>query len=1195
MQKRRIAAVSSSSKTADSPPPREPRKRRGWLVVLVVLVVLVAMTPTLIATTASHNRLLAGAVPPEVGTVTAQTSTVGWTGPLGLSGVEFRDPQGGLVATADRVEAPGGWITLLGNAAIDVVVTNPVIYANVSPAGSNLEAIAARLQQERDQETDGAPATDGKAKRLVRVRISGGVARIADAATGERWQASGVEADVTLGAAGQQRVNARGTIAEVDGQTGEFVIEQTSDPVVDGLRPQRLAVNAANVPASLIGIGLRRSDPTARVVGAISGGGQVAWVEPTTLDPAPQAPGSFVASAMKHRVTTAGELRVENAAYRGRLSRGETVRLQGVSAPWDVAATPGGLAINRFAPSLDFVNVNLAGTLFPDGGQQLAGQLTADLARLAAIAPEALAVRDGVRIDSGELVAKFDVQRNGGGSQVRFDARSDGFAGVSTQGPIRWPTPIRMQVQAVGPAAVNTDQPMAGWRVESLTCESRFLTAQAGGDATQVQGTAQLDLAKLATDVGQFLDLGDYRLAGTGEASFTWRRLDAKTNQIESTGMLDRVLIGSSEKPLVQEPQLNYRVDARTTSAGAASLVASCELKSGGDTLTVDIRPAQQGAGVREFRSKLVGSAASWFRRVRLVRSDLPTPEALQLGGAIEANANGRFDAQRGRIETLAAAVKDFVVVTPATDSGEPGLVIREPLVEIEADASWEPGKIRSSRGQLKSSTVALSTRDLEIVPGAADSWRGQVAFRSDLAQLSQWWLAASPTGAVGIEGRLEGKATLRGVPEGTRLEASATGESLRLVRFEQAGPQELWREPRLNLETRAMVRPAPRRDGSSGVGLQIEDLRVASQTVTGSAGGQIEDLQRMAGVKLAGGVDYDLEKLSPVLWPKLADSVRLFGKDTARFQVESTAPNSANTLPAPNTVAGPSNGIATLTGRIEAPWQGADLFGLPVGPGKLGASLAGGVVRIDPLDVQVGDAGRLTSQVAARIAPAPMYAEAAPGPLVSNVAISQAVSERVLKYIAPVLADATRADGRFSISLAEARAPLEQPKLSRVQGQLNVHSVQVLPGPSIAEMVALVRQIRGVVRDGVEGIADSNERPIVRISDRVIDFQMADGRVYHRGLEFFVGDALVISEGSVGVDETLDLLLRVPIQEEWVQQRPVLLGGLRGRSIDIPVRGTFKKPEIDREAFRQISRDLIQSAAAGAIDGLLRGLLAPR
>ena len=103
------------------------------------------------------------------------------------------------------------------------------------------------------------------------------------------------------------------------------------------------------------------------------------------------------------------------------------------------------------------------------------------------------------------------------------------------------------------------------------------------------------------------------------------------------------------------------------------------------------------------------------------------------------------------------------------------------------------------------------------------------------------------------------------------------------------------------------------------------------------------------------------------------------------------------------------------------------------------------------------------------------------------------------------------------------------------------------------------------------------------------VDFRLAQGRVYHRGLEFRIGDVVVRSEGSVGFDESLSVELQLPIQDKWVEREP-LLSGLRGQSIQIPVRGTMSRPEIDNRFVADLSTRLLRVTAEQAITEQIQG-----
>jgi hypothetical protein len=268
---------------------------------------------------------------------------------------------------------------------------------------------------------------------------------------------------------------------------------------------------------------------------------------------------------------------------------------------------------------------------------------------------------------------------------------------------------------------------------------------------------------------------------------------------------------------------------------------------------------------------------------------------------------------------------------------------------------------------------------------------------------------------------------------------------------------------------------------------------------------------------------------------------------------------------------------------QFEAPWSSANVYGLPIGGGKIAATLGDGAVHVQPLALDVAE-GRLTAAPNVRLDPAPKELTLSKGPLLSAVRISPEVSEAMLKYIAPVLAGATRSEGKFSLQLDGARVPLDEPMRAESAGQLAVHSVRVVPGPMAVEWIGLAQQIEGIARRrDPTALAKRPTVTLLSIHDQNVNFRVADGRVYHQNLEFQVDDLVLRSSGSVGLDETLDLVIQVPIPESWLGGDR-LLAGLKGQTIEIPVGGTLKRPRMDQTAIAGLSRQLIQGAAQGKV-----------
>ena len=98
-------------------------------------------------------------------------------------------------------------------------------------------------------------------------------------------------------------------------------------------------------------------------------------------------------------------------------------------------------------------------------------------------------------------------------------------------------------------------------------------------------------------------------------------------------------------------------------------------------------------------------------------------------------------------------------------------------------------------------------------------------------------------------------------------------------------------------------------------------------------------------------------------------------------------------------------------------------------------------------------------------------------------------------------------------------------------------------------------------------------------------------GRVEHQNFEIEVGDVVVRTSGSVGLDQTLDLVAEIPIREKWVQ-RDQVLRGLAGQTLKVPIRGTVQNPKLDAKAIAQLSKQMLQGAAGGLLnDAIDRGL----
>ncbi len=144
-------------------------------------------------------------------------------------------------------------------------------------------------------------------------------------------------------------------------------------------------------------------------------------------------------------------------------------------------------------------------------------------------------------------------------------------------------------------------------------------------------------------------------------------------------------------------------------------------------------------------------------------------------------------------------------------------------------------------------------------------------------------------------------------------------------------------------------------------------------------------------------------------------------------------------------------------------------------------------------------------------------------------------------------------------------------PADGEITGKLTIHSIQVGPGPLVQQLAQLLG------------------RPMTaRLArEMVVPFRMTGRRVYHEQMELVFSDVTVRTKGSVGLDQTLSLLVEMPVPPQW-QGNPAIAAAVRGQMIQLPVVGTLSRPTIDLRALGQVNLQSFQNTARNVIEDQL-------
>ncbi len=383
--------------------------KRRLLVLLVAVLALVIVAPSIVLHTPLRGRMLARAVPPEVGHVEVDTLAAGWLTPVTATGVKFYDSAGNRLAYVERLVIDRSVIGLLSDRRNlgTIRLENPTLYVLVRGDGSSLEDVLASAVAEdsKDHPLDGS--SHGPAYKL---EVVNGRVLSRSAATGETWSAESLAASVDHPASGPLRIEAAGmvrpapAVAAMDAPNstaGRFELKWGSDQSgqLDGVR-----VVCQDFPLVALEPWLQRGDGQLQLRGRLTGEMSAAY---------PLARYDSLSG------DSTGRIALTEFAVTATALAGDWLEVDDTKLAWKATASGGRVSIENLSLASDLAMFDLRGTLDERAVRNVAagtsppyqlvthGDLEAEgrlnLARLAQRLPGLLKVREGTTLTSGQV------------------------------------------------------------------------------------------------------------------------------------------------------------------------------------------------------------------------------------------------------------------------------------------------------------------------------------------------------------------------------------------------------------------------------------------------------------------------------------------------------------------------------------------------------------------------------------------------------------------------------------------------------------------------------------------------------------------------------------------------------------------------------------------------------------------------
>ncbi len=1118
--------------TAESPPGR---RRRRWRLAVVALVpvALLWLLPAIVAHSPLLDWVLDAATADLAGTVEIRSASLGWFSPVVIEGIEVRGADEETVLKAAGLRGDKWLAQILWDPAElgRLRIERPELTVVLRHHGSNVEDLLAAYLQPAEEPEPFA----------VELELVDGSVLLIDKDSRQSWQVDEIELTLSLSGddAEALRVETSATIADPQ-HPGRFTLGLSMGPAPDTSPAEdpspgtgKLTLQSDAVPLGMFQSLAGRLLPKTQLAGRISCRMDAQWGDPAAL-------GQTVVRA---------EVTADDLVLAMPPLGTDRVQLEKLHASCQIAVREDRIEIEQSLLDCDLGSVSVTSTL--DFGRSQEGSWLAsvlsqtheiegriDLARLAGMLPETLRIRKGTQITSGHLQLALRSIADSRGMVWQGLIETGDLTAVDGQRRLAWRTPIRITL-----AAHDYHQ---GPVVDALQCESDFLQLHAAGTADELTASASFSLRQLAEQLGQFVDLGGIGLGGDGWAQFQWKRSEQRlfetSFELQLRGF--QLAMPENESWTEENLQMSFSANGQTDFGADTQLqAASLDVRAGTDHFVARLsQPVLDFSGGGSWPVELNASGQLQHWPVRL--QHWITPADCRVAGDYDLVVRGTGSKDGCSLRRARITVRQFQLQTSR-------LNVAEPAIELVTSGQWDQKQRRLNLNLATLGCNSLSVQANQLVLAVPEEGpielSGTLKYQADLQRLSQWIADPAAAGAWQIQGQLAGTSQLAHTAGVVQGQVEADVDNLRIA-FSSG---EQFHEPAIHLSARGSYGHRP------GM-LQLEQFELSSPTLGVEAAGHVSSAEGPSDVQLDvqldGQVRYDLEKLVGLLGPSIGPGIRFVGSGVG-----------------PVSYHGP---LTPAKARVQAVvgWESADVHGFSIGPGELKATLAGGIVRIDPLDVSLGSAsgkeGRLRLAPQLRIAPGPVQLTLAPGPLASQVKITPPMCASALKYIAPVLAGVTTAQGAFSIELEGCRIPLADPGKGDVAGRLTIHSVQVGPGPLVRELAVLL----------------GRESPARLRRESVIPFRMVDGRVHHAGLELEFPDLTIRTSGSVGLDQTLDLVAEMPVPPKWLGNNP-LGAALRNQTIRLPIGGTLFRPAVDRRRIEQLSRQFLERGARNAIE----------
>ncbi|OHB60835.1 MAG: hypothetical protein A2167_00855 [Planctomycetes bacterium RBG_13_46_10] len=665
------------------------RLLKWGLAVIIVLIVLVFLLIPVVVSSETGRRVILSKVNKSVGGRTDFADlSMGWTKGIRITDLSFNDDAGwAQVQVAQIVTKPNYGSLILGNLSFGkTTIDQPEINLNLKN-----KPVA---EPESPGEQQSIPMEIVPATLIINVVVNDGNLKVTDSKD-RTVEVSQINSSFNIRPPGQQslleadmiiadtnsKINASAQVTpgsktgwSLKGTSGDFSVE------IDGLNLATLAPILELAKVDLQAQGVVSANITSAVIdGRLEN--LTANVKATNLD----VTGSALKGDKLHTNNLDAEVKMSQ--------KGQAINIDQLRFRSDWAQAEAAGTVPTTFKSLNDI-------LQPDSNYNLKGNFNCDVAAILSQMPKTIGLKEGMLVNSGRLSGSVSTFTAAGKATISGQASLTDLAGTVDGKKLAISEPVAVAVEITGRKdRINFDK---------ANVTAAFAKINAGGSLEQINYDGQVDLAKLQAELGQFVNIGPYQMAGqlSGKG-----QVSVKDDKIAAVGSstVKELRLSSKEGITASEPaadiSFNINYDKKSNDLAIGSLNANTSLGQ------VNLKDAVVPLGKEAAKPvKLLCSA----QKINLEKLQpflvlfASFPKDMQLAGVAESVLSVTSEKDTYRIFTDSTKIANFKLASP---NKEP---FQQTEVQLMLDAEVNPGQ------------KAINVKNLELLSPQIKIKKGQ-------------------------------------------------------------------------------------------------------------------------------------------------------------------------------------------------------------------------------------------------------------------------------------------------------------------------------------------------------------------------------------------------------------------------------------------------------------------------------------